>query len=883
MAVLPVFEDRSKIGTGSEFLRLAAPASDTAAGLGSLGNAFLRLGVEIQDEQERLQAKLEEQAKKDDNLRLENDVLDYKNAVQAAYQKALENAAEDGSGLYEGVNRFALEEANRRIEEKFSHRGPDIDFVRLKYARAVEGVLDTAANAEFQARLQWRARSGENKVADLTATVAGRIGAGHDDVSDIYSEWDRYVQNTLGGGPQAQAIAREWGRRRIQRAHAEAIAGRDPEGWARRFAGAYAGQPTTETRASNPVAAAAIHHANVMGINPEILLGMGWIESRLNANAGKPTTKDGRVLSSAEGPWQIIDSPSTLAAIGITKDEKFDIEKTTAGIARFTARGIEWMKSVGITPTPGKSYMMWNLGEGAAKAILTANPNEPVERVLRRVYGYRKTSDGGDFVSRIISNNPSLYRRGMTVGQAIASVEQKMESAIKATRGYITGENGGSDAAVRAALSEALGYEADLIGPRDAAEIFAKAQQAAGLRAKEAATLGYGEEILAGRVPYVDRYDAETHKAVNAAVANRRTAEGLVQGNPAKHMQARLETEAVGFIPLPIVHAYKEAINSGGEHPGKVASYNALSDIMTNNPAAFDATKGLDEEDKLRVREYRVAVDTIGLSEAEAIRRIEWRRSPEGQKAKDAFRDVLTDELKQLGWSDLKNAFDQAWFSDPQAISDAQRELAVEGFKSAYTYHRQKNYDPETAKQMALDDMRSKWGVTNLFGGFFSTGPSQVFMPYPPEKFYNPGVDGTHNWIMEQARDRVRVHLEETGALKKEVDRLRHMAFGTIDAEDIVNRLEVRLIPRADTAQDVRSGRRPGYDIWFRNLDGRLERLDERFVPDERIERQKWFEEDEQARRSFGLGLDGMSREPNGTIDPWSGQRLRPGANTPLP
>jgi hypothetical protein len=75
------------------------------------------------------------------------------------------------------------------------------------------------------------------------------------------------------------------------------------------------------------VAAAAIHHANVMGINPEILLGMGWIESRLNANAGKPTTKDGRVLSSAEGPWQIIDSPSTLAAIGITKDEKFDIEK----------------------------------------------------------------------------------------------------------------------------------------------------------------------------------------------------------------------------------------------------------------------------------------------------------------------------------------------------------------------------------------------------------------------------------------------------------------------------------------------------------------------------------------------------------------------------
>ena len=393
MVKLPSYEANTSFDTGLRLMRLSRPDRSIAAGLSTMA-------ASLED--------LQEIRKRDDNTLLEADILEYRQWLRDEFRNRAEQMPEGGIGFFAGFSEAAVAEGDKRLKTKFkSYHDPAK--AALAFERARSDVLEQAAQTEFETRLEWRKNVSKSKLADLAAT----IGANPGNYDLAKSEWEEFVNNTV---PESDKRIREnlmkAGTYQLQRAQLEAIAAQDPRRFTEAYAGVYKGQPTQQTKSSNKFANAIVSEANAHGLDPNMMLGMAYIESRLNEKAQAPRFKDGRLMSTAEGGWQLTNEFKRV--LGVT--DKFDGEETSKAVAKWTANVQERIRSMGHEPTPGKTYMFYNMGEGAAAAMLRAHPDEPIENVLRRVYGYRRVKDGREYVDAIIENNPSLYRRGMTAG-----------------------------------------------------------------------------------------------------------------------------------------------------------------------------------------------------------------------------------------------------------------------------------------------------------------------------------------------------------------------------------------------------------------------------------------------------------------------------------
>jgi Transglycosylase SLT domain len=127
-------------------------------------------------------------------------------------------------------------------------------------------------------------------------------------------------------------------------------------GASEKVATAFANQPTAETRATNPLATAIINHANKDNTVPASwLLGMNWIESKLNPNAPRPIGPNGQPLSSADGGWQITDDMKR-AFFGDDKknwNKVYDPAASTEAAGSFLSRAYTQMKEKGTGKEPG--------------------------------------------------------------------------------------------------------------------------------------------------------------------------------------------------------------------------------------------------------------------------------------------------------------------------------------------------------------------------------------------------------------------------------------------------------------------------------------------------------------------------------------------------
>ncbi len=88
---------------------------------------------------------------------------------------------------------------------------------------------------------------------------------------------------------------------------------------------------------------------------------------------------------------------------------------------------------MGIDPTPGKTYMTWNVGPGMATAILSAKPTEKIENIAHRMLA----KYGRKFITQWLRSNPSLYRPGMTASQIAANYELQMAKNMMAVGRYL--------------------------------------------------------------------------------------------------------------------------------------------------------------------------------------------------------------------------------------------------------------------------------------------------------------------------------------------------------------------------------------------------------------------------------------------------------------
>jgi soluble lytic murein transglycosylase-like protein len=176
----------------------------------------------------------------------------------------------------------------------------------------------------------------------------------------------------------------------------------------------------------------AIDAARRNDLDPRVLLAIGWHESRLNPAAGQPKNK-GRAMSSAVGMWQILAARDTLQELGIAKQDRTNYARSTPALANYLSRQQDRLRKVGLEPTPGRTYMTWNVGPGMASAILGATSGESIDNIARRALA----KYGPKFIGKWLRNNPSLYRPGMTAGQVAANYELQMKKDMKAVERYL--------------------------------------------------------------------------------------------------------------------------------------------------------------------------------------------------------------------------------------------------------------------------------------------------------------------------------------------------------------------------------------------------------------------------------------------------------------
>jgi hypothetical protein len=178
--------------------------------------------------------------------------------------------------------------------------------------------------------------------------------------------------------------------------------------------------------------------SEMSGVDINLLSNFTNLESGFKSNAS-PTKKDGTKISSAYGYGQFLDSTwaeqvqkhgSKYGVQGsgkggaITKadamklrDDKF---MQAAMLGEYSKQGIAMGEKYGLTNKEASVYAHHNLGPGGAKRLfegMNKNPNAPITSVL---------------TAKEIANNPSLYKRGMTVAQAYENLGRK----VKEGQGY---------------------------------------------------------------------------------------------------------------------------------------------------------------------------------------------------------------------------------------------------------------------------------------------------------------------------------------------------------------------------------------------------------------------------------------------------------------
>lgn len=141
------------------------------------------------------------------------------------------------------------------------------------------------------------------------------------------------------------------------------------------------------------------------GVDPDVALRIAERESRLD-----PTAKNKR--SSAYGLFQVTDD--TWKQYGGDPAKRRDLqENLRVGLDVIASNRDTYIKQFGREPAPGELYTMHFLGRTGGPKLLRSDPSLPVASVLS---------------PKVLKANPEI--KGKTVGEFIASMQQKMGSKV---------------------------------------------------------------------------------------------------------------------------------------------------------------------------------------------------------------------------------------------------------------------------------------------------------------------------------------------------------------------------------------------------------------------------------------------------------------------
>lgn len=848
MARLPAYTNRQSLDIGSDTFRTVNDGSSRIAeGVAALGQGVFNAGMgALKQEQkqtaldERTAAKQEAEARRlaeaaqreqerFDSWNDEKEFLQFRSRVEQFAIDHREKVGEGAPNYAKDVSAYAENEYNNLLSSGRLSRtnAPRHD---LMFERVRSPLVQQAANYEDGERRKFFGAISQAESDRIVANVAIRGRAGLDEAK---AEWSEFVSRTEGVDTKRGQMLRQMGERRIERTALEAeAAARAPE-FVSKFQGTFTNTPSATT--TNPLVDATLKHASAAGFDPKVALGIGWIESRLDAGHKGPIRKDGTRMSSAEGGWQILDGVAR--NFGLEKADKFDPDKSTGAVMRHFADNERRLKDAGYDATPGQVYMMWNVGEGVARNILRANPNTPIEQIIYASYPSRP-----GFAAQVLANNPSLYKAGMTAGQVVESYERKMASAMTATAGYFGDQRPATTSEqMRAMVTEFTGVDMANVGSKDVAEIFAKVSKELVGKTKEQIEIEAGVGLLAnpGRA---DPYDSGDRKRVNAAVQSQygnAFIEGIGRGDSQAATLGRELTRRAGFIPEKVLHGFRTALDTGQTEPALVA-LTTLADISKADPRAIEATGGMPAKDKEAIKSFRAYTEVLGIPAADAAKRILFDRSPDGEAKREAFANTFKNEWRNGGsetdassraWKEISAKFDGSVWSSPAAATSVQESVLIDAYRQGVLHHRLQGRSLDEAKAMTLHELSSAWGTSSVADG----SRSQTLMPFAPEKVLGAdrAIDGSFRWVRDQAENFLRHRLGMEGKVQ-EAQTIYRPGGGQSELPRTATP-EFQLRPASGSAANWRAGQPVEYEVWYRDQRGFVQRLvGQNFVPDYR-------------------------------------------------
>lgn len=809
MVRLPSFENRASIGVGPAAIQsLNDPVGSAMQALGETGT---KVAMRLQTEEQRLQAKADAEAERDQNMVAQRALLTTETRLKEKLRADAENMPVGGQGFYEAYRSHVQKEMDTFVQGLPANMRGEYE---VRFMRATEGLLDAAAGEQIKARRGFLNDLMKDKTNSLIATVkeGGDAALARADADDFVAQL-KLPENAAAEARRRIGLA-------IDGARLQRKAESDPVGVYRQLRG--------QVLANSGVSAATADHLKRMGVpseraanvaiiveqaeiadvDPRLLLMVAKAESGFNPKLDMaPTGK-----SSAFGMFQYIN-----ANWGEQGAQKTDDPQLQAALAAQRFKGIVGrLQANGVAVTPQSFWGMHFLGAGGFMAMLRSDPNADFQSVYASVAGR-------DRAAKAVAGNKELLGGGATVGQVLANIQSYASKSYEAVGPLVEGRTATNNPQAKVIID---GEEFEHMTVGDAAPAmsqikgFVTKQTDAQLKAINDAKVRDG---------LINPYDPADRKLLDENAYRSGWTEGLARGDADTVASIKAASISQGYLPKPVAQT-AEAMLTAADVATKRRGYETLVLAHRINPIDGLAQSGVRSEIAARVKDYHALVTRGGLEPDVAMKRVDLIHSEEF-KAKSQtkeFAKKLDDTTRNRRWSEVDEAMGLTtgwlwWKQTTGPATEAVKDRMTDRYRDFYQFHFKSTGDEQTAKARALDDVTRAHNFT-----FVADGQAQL-MPFPPEHSYPPAkvfrdADGgvlpvdrmsaeqrkqAFGYIADQAMGHVRSFLVR--------NKDREKAIGEVTPKNLV------LIPTASTENDVVSGRStPRYDLFYRGKDRQL-------------------------------------------------------------
>lgn len=267
---------------------------------------------------------------------------------------------------------------------------------------------------------------------------------------------------------------------------------------------------------------------------------------------------------------------------------------------------------------------------------------------------------------------------------------------------------------------------------------------------------------------------------------------------------------------------------SSKEPARMTAAMSAADKLWRTNPA--DAKEALGDAAITKLQAWQGLKGSFGA--AELAEKLNMADEPSTLKARQAAKEEAETETKTLTAADMAYKLGTSWGIPivsrvANLVTGATPAVPFDGIKAGelladynatYTALRTYGVDKDKASDLAVERLKSTWGISAAAG-------NQV-MKNPPERSY-PAIGGSHDWIRD---DLTKWVTGKVGKQYGEAARTLEAGFAGV-APDRNWNIE-GLISDGQTQAEISAGRPPSYQVAIKKADGTLSIIQSRIAFD---------------------------------------------------